>query len=215
MSSAVTRQRLLEAAGPVFAEKGFGAANVREICRRAGANVAAVNYHFGGKKGLYLEVFRAQMRSRLAKYPPHLGILPDAPAAQRLRAFIRSAVKRLFEAQDAPPWFDRLITWEMTEPTAALDMLVEEFLEPQRRLLAQIVADLLGRPPHSGEVSRCCWSIVGQWLIYHCARNALLRLQPEISYSPAAISALAEHIADFSLAALKPLRARYRQKHGR
>ncbi|MCX7935113.1 MAG: CerR family C-terminal domain-containing protein, partial [Planctomycetota bacterium] len=179
MSAAATRQRLLEAAGPVFAEKGFRAANVREICRRAGANVAAVNYHFGGKQGLYLEVFRGQMRSRLEKYPPHLGTTPDAPAAQRLRAFIRAAVNRIFDAQDLPPWFGRLMAWEMVEPTAALDILVQEFLEPQRRLLAQIVGELLGKPPHSAEVSRCCWSVVGQWLIYHCARNVILRLQPD------------------------------------
>ena len=210
-----TRQRLVEAAGPVFAEKGFRAANVREICRRAGANVAAVNYHFGGKQGLYLEVFRVQMRSRLEKYPPHLGASPDAPAAERLRAFIRAALKRIFDAQNMPPWFGRLMAWEMAEPTAALDMLVQEFLEPQRRLLAHIVADLLQKPANSMEVSRCCWSIAGQWLIYHCCRNAILRMQPNISYSSSAIAALAEHIADFSLAALEAMRTRRKPTHGR
>ena len=53
-----TRNKLLEAAGQVFAEHGYHSATVREICMRAGANVAAVNYHFGDKLELYTEVLR-------------------------------------------------------------------------------------------------------------------------------------------------------------
>ena len=53
-----TRNRLLNAAGEVFAEKGFKSATVRAICDRAGANIAAVNYHFGDKEHLYSEVLR-------------------------------------------------------------------------------------------------------------------------------------------------------------
>ena len=64
-----TRQRLLEAAGQVFAEQGFRAATVRDICQRAGANIAAVNYHFGDKEALYREVITDSARQALARYP--------------------------------------------------------------------------------------------------------------------------------------------------
>ena len=55
MAQDPTKARLLEAAGEEFAEKGFELARVRAICERAGANLAAVNYHFGDKEQLYVE----------------------------------------------------------------------------------------------------------------------------------------------------------------
>ena len=46
-----TREKLLDVAGRIFADRGYRAATIREICLAAGANVAAVNYHFGDKMG--------------------------------------------------------------------------------------------------------------------------------------------------------------------
>ena len=57
-----TRRRLLDAAGEVFAEKGFAKATVREICQKAEANIAAVNYHFGDKEKLYAAVLPTASR---------------------------------------------------------------------------------------------------------------------------------------------------------
>src|SRR5208337_1816147 len=57
-SQAETRQRLLEAAGELFAEKGFRLAGTREICRKAGTDIAAIHYHFGNKENLYEAVLR-------------------------------------------------------------------------------------------------------------------------------------------------------------
>jgi AcrR family transcriptional regulator len=54
---------LLEVAGPIFADRGYQATTIREICAGAEANVAAINYHFGDKLGLYTEVLQQSMRA--------------------------------------------------------------------------------------------------------------------------------------------------------
>jgi len=51
-----TRERLMEAAMVEFAQRGYAGATVADICARAEANVAAVNYHYGSKEKLYQEV---------------------------------------------------------------------------------------------------------------------------------------------------------------
>src|SRR5271165_6110376 len=92
-----TRQHLLEAAGEVFAEVGFRDATVREICQRAGANVAAINYHFGDKETLYVEVLRYAHGRALEKNPLLLGLPETAPPREKLHAFILSLLSRIFE----------------------------------------------------------------------------------------------------------------------
>src|ERR1043166_877410 len=88
-----TRQRLLEVAGEVFAERGFRDATIQEICRRADANIAAVHYHFGDKEELYRTVIQ-YAEERAAE---SADVAPDAPAEKRLRAHIESFLVRLFD----------------------------------------------------------------------------------------------------------------------
>src|SRR5579872_793581 len=91
-----TREHLLEAAAEVFAEAGFRTATVREICQRAGANIAAVNYHFGDKEKLYRAVLKDSFRIAMARYPADLGLPARATPEQRLRAFVLSFLMRIF-----------------------------------------------------------------------------------------------------------------------
>ena len=83
-----TRQRLLEAAGEVFAERGFRAATVRVICQRAKANIAAVNYYFGDKERLYTAVLQYAFGCALERYPVLLDLDEQAkPGATLTRIY--------------------------------------------------------------------------------------------------------------------------------
>src|SRR5438270_117404 len=98
-----THHRLLEAAGEVFAAKGYRATTVREVCRRAGANVAAINYHFRDKEGLYAEVLRYAHACAMERHPPEMDTTASSSPEDRLRAFIVSFMRRLFD-EGRPAW---------------------------------------------------------------------------------------------------------------
>ena len=201
-SSDTTEKRLLEAAGEIFAEYDYRAATVRQICEKAGANVAAINYYFGDKEGLYMAVLRLVPDAHAEKYPLNGGLNPDATGEQKLRAYIQSLLGRIFD-EGRPGWHTKIIAREMNEPTRALDTLLEEFARPLHQELASIVRELLGLRATDEAVRLCMLSVMSQCVYYHHARLVIRRLYPEQRYGAEDIARLADHITRFSLGALK------------
>lgn len=197
-----TRQRVLEAAVEVFTEHGFRKATVRDICKRAHANVAAINYHFRDKEGLYTAVLQYAHHCACEKYPPQLGLLGDATLEQRLQAFVRSLLLRIFD-EGRHAWHGKLMSREMFEPTRALDALVENNIRPFSQQLESIVSGLLGARTNSELVRLCTMSIVSQCVFYHHARPVVNRLYPNQKYTLKDVDRLAGHITSFSLGAIK------------
>jgi AcrR family transcriptional regulator len=197
-----TRLRLLEAAGPVFATRGFRAATVREICKRAKVNGAALNYHFGDKLELYTQTLARCMNDALARYPVDMGAAPDSSAEERLFAFVRAFLLRIL-GDGNPAWQGQLIAREMMEPTEALDRLVEQAIRPMFKYLCTIVAELLGARATPENVILCARSVVSQCVFYHHSRPVLQRLSPNEIVGSEHVQRLARHIGSFSLAALE------------
>jgi AcrR family transcriptional regulator len=210
-----TRQRVLEAAGPIFAEKGFKAANVRKICDQAGANVGAVNYYFRSKEQLYIETVRLAYESCAGSVP--MPVWPEGtPARDRLRDFVRVFLTRLLNP-DRPAWHTLLIMREVSDPTpGACSEFVHNFVRPTFEILKTILRDLL--PDEVPEEKRHLIgaSIVGQCLHYHHARHIMpLLLGAEARSND--VERLADHITEFSLAALRglyPRNASAKKAHG-
>jgi AcrR family transcriptional regulator len=194
-----TRMRLLDAAGEVFAEKGLQAATVREICRRAGANVASVNYYFGGKDQLYIEAVRHAHCAPDA-YPTETWP-PDAPAADKLRSFIAQMLAGVLD-RNRPSWHAQLMLREMTHPTDACRELVEATLRPRMQMLQEIVDELM--PSVTAEPDRhlTAFSIVGQCVFFNRGNPIAALLVGEEEYETYDVDRLADHISRFSLAAV-------------
>jgi AcrR family transcriptional regulator len=197
-----TRQRLLEAAGEVLAERGFRDATTQEICRRADANIAAVHYHFGDKLELYRAVIQ-YAEERAAESAP-ADAAPDAPAETRLRAHIESFLVRLFD-EGRPAWLGKLMAREMSEPTPGLDVIVQEKIRGTYRRVEAIVRELVGPGASDDDVRACVLSIQGQCLFYRHCHPVLTRLFPDVSFAREQVPELASHISRFSLAGIRAI----------
>src|SRR5688572_13661153 len=175
----VTRQRLLEAAGEVFAEAGFERATVRDICKKANANVAAINYHFRDKEGLYRETLKyahhcATAENLQAVHQMMSGAM-QVPAEQRLAIFVRTFLLRAFHAGKAA-WHGKLVAQEMSKPTAMLDELVQSEIRPRANFLEATIKELIGGDPPQDLVRRTARSVVSQCVFYHLCRPMVERL---------------------------------------
>lgn len=202
-----TRERLIEAAGRVFADRGFGHATVREICAEAGANLAAVNYHFRDKAGLYSAVIAQAQVGHGPMGRVRSEVVAGATPEGRLRVFIQNYMMRLFDEQ-RPTWNSKLIAREMIEPTAALDDVVVNMIRPRFVLLSSLVRDILGKTASEDRVRLAAASVIGQCLIYAHCRPVMDRLFDDERYDRRRTEQRAEHIAEFSIAALRAIGTR-------
>jgi AcrR family transcriptional regulator len=199
-----TRERLLDAALEVFAERGYEAATIREICSRAGANIAAVHYHFGDKRRLYEAIYGtlfATLRQRRTDFLP-----PDAPPAERLRVYIRALFEEIFCCAgntERQVQLSTIYLTEMASPSEVLDRIVTEHLEPDARELYSIVGELLGRSPDDPRTVDCAASVVGQVLYYHHAGPIITRLHPDRAPVAERLDQLIEHVWHFALGGIE------------
>jgi AcrR family transcriptional regulator len=198
-----TRARLINAAGDVFAEHGFQAATVRDICTRAGANVAAVNYHFRDKAGLYLAVLRHSMTAGTGHPEPRdAAALAETPE-EALRLMIAAMLLRMHNPAAGRACHLRIMVHEMAQPTDALPRVVEEIIGPNYAAMRQILSRLLNRPPDADVTRLCAHSIIGQVVHYAHAGPVIKLLWPDLKMTPERLNAIAAHISDFSLSAIR------------
>jgi len=197
-ASEQTRARLLDAAREAFSQHGFQGATVRDICRRAGANVAAVSYHFGSKDDLLAEALNFAQLKSLQATNTKAGECPEV----RMRLFIRDFMLMLLDEEN-PSSQCRIMARELADPTPALDQIVREAIAPLHEFLGGLLREIMEDEASEAQLQHCAHSIIGQCLFYRHSHPVLQRLYPELRYNRKEIETLAGHIADFSLAGIR------------
>jgi AcrR family transcriptional regulator len=195
-----TRERLLEAGRRLFAQRGFKRVTVREVCRAARANVAAVSYHFGDKLGLYREVLQGAVAAMRSTNDAARDAGRGQPADEELRRYVEVFLQRVLHPGSGA--IHQIITREMNEPTPLLDVLVEEGVRPRVDYLSGVIARMIGCDPRDERVLRCVASVQSQAVAYF-PNPISQRLGFAIDPTPEQIGKAAEHIATFSIAGIR------------
>jgi len=178
-----TRSRLLEAGLDHFGRVGFEGANIRAIAAAAGANIAAINYHFGGKRGLYLAIAGHIVEGIAATIGPMAAEiiafaagprLRPADAREALRQFVKTAGRLLATSPKAERWA-RFILREQLDPTDAFDLIYDGIMGRMHRTLTRLVAAVLELDPDSETARLEAFALLGQAMIFRFARAAVLK----------------------------------------
>jgi len=198
-----TRGRLLHAASRIFAEKGFRDTTIAEICTRAKANIASVNYYFNDKETLYRESWRYAYRESLKKYSFNEQEHTNDSVQDWLRAFLKTVVVRIMDPECVE--FE-IVGHEMSSPTGLLEEILEEEINPQRELMKQFIRNVLGSDVDEKTVRFCHTSIMGQ--CFHLLMHKKASSKPTSKFECFQfdeVDAYLDHIVKFSLAGLSAI----------
>jgi AcrR family transcriptional regulator len=207
-----SREHLLEVAGEVFAEEGYGRATSKEICERAGMNAAAVNYHFGGIDALYGALLVRAHRHFMTLEALREIDESDLGPQDKLRAYLMPLVQRLAQLS-AKSWELRLLSREIVSPSPLREAFFGSEIRPKLEIMRGIVAQLIGARPEEAVVGRAILTVVAPCLLLALANRTMLQdVLPSLADPASEIGPLIDHYQRFILAGLEAVALHHRSQ---
>ena len=188
-------RRLLEAASEEFARHGYAGARIRHIVDAAQVNLAAVNYYFGGKQGLY----RATLRFLAGQATPVVD-REDLSPERRLRRHIYALLER-FVGADRPSTLGRILVHELMHPARSGESVFAETLKTELERVRGALRQIAGPDVPESDIQHAALGVLGQCVLYLYARN------PDAERGRDFCKSVARRITAFSLGGLDRLRA--------
>lgn len=195
------KDRILIAAGRIFADKGFRCSTVREICDAAKVNIASVNYYFGDKKKLYEETLLLAREIGAQKFPnPDLSAL--STPEDRLRSIILLILNRLV-GKHVEPWPVKILMSEILNPSPAAKPLIDGYIEPFLRMVFATVEEMVDDSVSEATIHQLSFSVVSQCVWYRFAGDINRMVIDEGQYNDNfTVNTLAKQIFEFSLSGI-------------
>jgi AcrR family transcriptional regulator len=195
-----TRDRLLDAAERLFAQKGYNAVSVREITKAAGTSLAAVNYHFRSKKELYMEVFRQRwqkqserLRAPMLELKGRDDLTPELVVRTIIKMFLETPV-----SDEERHRHGQLIMREMVSPTEVFEIMIEKQMRPFVEDVSQLLARAIGLDAVTDRLRLCAISLMAQGVYFNSTKPAVSRITGR-TFDDAFIAELVEHVTRITM----------------
>lgn len=201
----LTKASLIDAAGRLFAAHGYENTNIREICTKAKANLAAVAHHFGGKEGLYRAVL-VRAHEEMLQQDPIPNYLKGNDPEVALRLAVEHMLRVMLVRRAGHPYVGQILARELRTPTRALDELLENVMKPARFRMEEIVASLLGNADTPRLRGECTNYVIGLCLFHELGREALKRFGYPPPTRDQDVPRLADKLSCFMLGGIREIR---------
>ena len=148
---AATRAHIIEIAGQLFAESGYEGTTSKAICEKSLTNIAAVNYHFGSRSGLYATVL-VEAHSRFISFKTLLNITESKLSA---RAKLERIIEGLLDGMEKGGWHLRVFIREVISPSPFIETMLSKEVLPKMALMKKLLSDITGISEKDPALARC------------------------------------------------------------
>ncbi len=205
-----SRDRILECAGKLFAERGYNGVSMRDLAGAAKVNLGAVNYHFGGKRNLYHET----VRRLIDDIGPHFGpiirqLREDVAAAgadrDKLAACTARFVRNLYTAVlggQALQWQMPFLLREFHQPSREFAMILADRINPMHDAVGALVAAARDQDPQDTEITILVHAFIGQIMSFGACRAIVFARAGWDEYTPENIALVADTVIPSILGSL-------------
>ena len=198
--SDITRDRILKAARSLFADRGYQDTSIRAVVAKARVNQAAINYHFGGKDGLYREVLRAAIRALTEHQLAHAEEMKGMSRENALVEFVKYQLRPL-AARDQITQHYRLFNWETVRPTTVYRDIISEEATPFLGFAVDLMRRFMPNTDQRTLTMAAIW-LVGQCAIFVRNREQLANPPVSLDLDEAAVERLTDLVSGWALSGL-------------
>jgi TetR/AcrR family transcriptional regulator, regulator of cefoperazone and chloramphenicol sensitivity len=197
-----TRSKILEAAGRLFAAKGFNGVTVRDIAKEADTHLSALNYHFKTKDALYHEVLLYACKTDSASAKDKESLLRLRPN-EALYLIVKESLAE-YQKQAVPDWRLVLVARECREPSQEFGEVSKHYLVPESNFLAEIIGQSVGKPSEDHYVRFAVLSLISLIETFGLYTHLIDVVAPGLDDHFKKRNALAKHIVYLVIEAANP-----------